>query len=134
MLKLNIKNQLGFSLIELLVAATIIALLSAVGLVSYVNANKSARDARRKSDLEQVRAGIELYRSSEGTYPSSSSYSGMMTEIEDYISNDDALTDPRPSPHPQYEYDNTPAGTDCSAYQLCATLESDGSEYCICNP
>ncbi|PIW08190.1 hypothetical protein COW38_01240, partial [Candidatus Collierbacteria bacterium CG17_big_fil_post_rev_8_21_14_2_50_45_7] len=41
----------GFTLIELLVVITIIATLIGVASVSYSRATKSARDARRKTDL-----------------------------------------------------------------------------------
>lgn len=62
-------NKKGFTLIEILVVATIIGLLAGIGAVSYVTLNKSSRDARRKGDLEQLRAAVELYKSNVGTYP-----------------------------------------------------------------
>ncbi|KKU82985.1 hypothetical protein A2973_03060 [Candidatus Gottesmanbacteria bacterium RIFCSPLOWO2_01_FULL_49_10] len=59
----------GFTLIEVLVAATIIAVLVAIGMVSYGNINKRSRDSKRKSDLEQVRSALEMYRSDNNAYP-----------------------------------------------------------------
>lgn len=61
----------GYTLIEILVVATIIALLAAVGAASYIAFNQSGRDARRKADVEQIRAALEMYRSNNGTYPGS---------------------------------------------------------------
>lgn len=69
---MNIKKK-GFTLIEILVVATIIGLLAGAGAVSYSSLVKSSRDARRKADLEQIRAALEMYRSSNNTYPSTSS-------------------------------------------------------------
>lgn len=63
------KNQKAFTLIEVLVVATIIGLLAAVGMASYSSLNKNARDARRKADLENVRAAFEQYRSNNSSYP-----------------------------------------------------------------
>ena len=63
----------AFTLIEILVVATIIGLLAAGAAVSYSSLTKSARDARRKSDLEQIRAALEVYRSVNGSYPSTTS-------------------------------------------------------------
>lgn len=63
----------GFTLIEVLVAATIIAVLTAIGVVSYGNINKKSRDAKRKSDIEQIRSALEMYRADNGWYPSTGS-------------------------------------------------------------
>jgi len=66
------KNRLkGFSLIEILVVVTIIALLAAGAVVTYSQLTKQSRDARRKTDLEQVRAALEMYKSNSATntYP-----------------------------------------------------------------
>lgn len=59
----------GFTLIEILVAATIIAVLTAIGVVSYTSINQRSRDAKRKSDLEQIRSALEMYRADNGHYP-----------------------------------------------------------------
>lgn len=59
----------GFTFIEILVVTTIIVLLAAVGAASYAQFSKQSRDAKRKADMEQVRAAIELYRSSNNKYP-----------------------------------------------------------------
>ena len=61
----------GFTLIEVLVAATIIGLLASVAIGSYSTATKNSRDARRKSDLETIRSAIEIYRADIGRYPRS---------------------------------------------------------------
>lgn len=61
----------GFTLIELLVVISIIGLLSAVVLSSLSNARMKGRDARRISDIRQLRNALELYRSDNGRYPSS---------------------------------------------------------------
>lgn len=66
----------GFSLIELLVATTIMAILTMIVVVSFRQANRSARDARRKADLQEIRGILENYRLETGTYPESVSESG----------------------------------------------------------
>jgi len=55
-------RQRGFTFIEILVSVTIIAVLIAIGVASYGSVNRRARDAKRKSDLEQVRSALEQYR------------------------------------------------------------------------
>jgi general secretion pathway protein G len=63
------KKQKAFTLIELLVVATIMVLLASVASVAYTQFGKQSRDARRKADLEQVRAALEMFRSNEDAYP-----------------------------------------------------------------
>lgn len=59
----------GFTLIEILIAVAIIAILTAIGIVSYTSINRRARDAKRVGDIEQIRSGLEMYRSDNGFYP-----------------------------------------------------------------
>lgn len=63
----------GFSLLELLVTISIMAILIAIGIASYSTVNKQSRDSKRKSDIEQLRSAIEMYRADNGFYPSSGS-------------------------------------------------------------
>lgn len=62
-------SRKAFTLVEILVVTTIISLLVSFVAVSYASVSKSARDARRKTDVETIRAAIEQYRSNNGTYP-----------------------------------------------------------------
>jgi len=64
------KRTKGFTLIEILVVITILALLIVIGAISYSSVNKKSRDARRKSDIEQFRSALEMYRADKGYYPS----------------------------------------------------------------
>ena len=54
-------TQKGFTLIELLVVIAIIGILSSIVLASLTSARAKARDARRLSDLKQIRTAIEMY-------------------------------------------------------------------------
>ena len=65
---MNIKQK-GFTLIELLVTIAIIAILSGIAIVSFSGQTAKARDARRKSDLENLRQAIEMYYEDNGKYP-----------------------------------------------------------------
>lgn len=59
----------GFTLIELLVVISIIAILSAVGLVVFTGVQKSGRIAKRIQDLKAIQTALELYYSANKTYP-----------------------------------------------------------------
>ncbi len=62
-------KQKGFTMIELLVVISIIGLLASIVLVSFPGAMKSARDARRKSDISQIKTALEVYYEVHGVYP-----------------------------------------------------------------
>ncbi|MEK7606347.1 MAG: type II secretion system protein [Patescibacteria group bacterium] len=66
------KNK-GFTLIELLVVIAIIGILSSVVLASLNSARQKGRDAKRVSDLGQMRVAFELYFDSNRAYPAASS-------------------------------------------------------------
>lgn len=116
------KKNKGFTLIELMVTISIVAVLMAVAIVYYGNTQKQARDNKRKADLEQVRSALEMYRSQEGEYPTTSDFSAMITTISDYIN--EAPEDPRPS---TYEYYYSSGG---DSYNLCAFFEGGGTDSC----
>ena len=62
------KSASAFTLIELLVVSTIIIMLTVIGIASFSTASKSARDARRKTDLETIRQAMVLYKVQNGDY------------------------------------------------------------------
>ena len=59
----------GFTLVELLVVIAIIALLSTLSVVALNSARTKARDARRLSDIRQIRTALEMYFDSNMAYP-----------------------------------------------------------------
>lgn len=59
----------GFSLIELLVVISIIAVLVAVGLPNYLSARERTKDARKKTELSQMKTALRLYFNDYGRYP-----------------------------------------------------------------
>ena len=66
------RRNIGFTLIELLVVIAVIGILAALVLARMGSVEKAARDARRKSDLNQYRNALENYASANnGLYPPS---------------------------------------------------------------
>lgn len=116
-------------MIELLVVATIIIVLTTIGLASFQQASKNARNGKRKADIEGIRSALVLYRTDQGSYPVTTTWSTMMTEIADYTSND-LVDDPKNVD--SYVYTYSSAGPD---FVLCAMLEPNpGTQYCVTNP
>ncbi len=66
------KSGAGFTLIELLVTISIIAILSAIGMVAYSDVLKQGRDFKRQSDLKAIQTALEMYYIDQGFYPAAS--------------------------------------------------------------
>ena len=126
------RSGLGFTLMELMVVVSLILILLGVGMTNYITQIKRSRDARRKSDLEQIRSALEMYRADHTSYPvhtgsnvwcSNTSCGGSATfetEMDIYI---DLPEDPLSSPlnfGAGYIYGSNGDG---SQYSLGANLE-----------
>ena len=66
---MSAQKSKGFTLIELMVTISIIAIISAIGMMTYSQSQKLARDSRRKQDLEQIQKALSLYYSDNNSYP-----------------------------------------------------------------
>lgn len=64
------ENTRGFTLIELMVAIAIVAIIASVGMVVYSAAQKTGRISKRVQDLDALKTSLELYKSATGYYPS----------------------------------------------------------------
>jgi prepilin-type N-terminal cleavage/methylation domain-containing protein len=59
----------GFTLVELLITVSILAVITTLTLVNYNGSNAKARDAQRKSDFRAIRTALEQYKLDTGSYP-----------------------------------------------------------------
>ncbi|RJP46338.1 MAG: prepilin-type N-terminal cleavage/methylation domain-containing protein [Armatimonadetes bacterium] len=69
-------NSRGFTLVELMVAVGIIAILSLVSISTYSGLQKGTRDSKRQSDLRVIQSALEQYRADQGFYPSNMEFFG----------------------------------------------------------
>jgi general secretion pathway protein G len=127
--KSKIQN-LGFTLIELLVVISIIGILAALIMVNFNAARERARDAQRKSDLDQVKKALRMYYNDNNSYPAT----GGLTWGSVFQSDSGNMVYMKALPHDpswkqagdsDYNYTQTASGQD---FCLWATLEnkSDG--------
>lgn len=68
-MKNNISKVTGFTMVELLVTISIIAILSAIVYANFGQARAAARDDIRKTALKEMQLSIELYKAQTGEYP-----------------------------------------------------------------
>lgn len=137
-----ISNKRGFALIELIVAVSIMLTLSGVVIFSFRSSNKSARDAKRRADLQEIRGTIENVRLETGSYPESEnelsgyevSYSHGEGENIDFLENIDSsfisrsYLDPMNNETYHYKYRvwNQPG---CN-YELTVAMEGENGQTC----
>lgn len=57
----NKNSQKGFTLIELMIAIAIVAILATVGLTIFTGSQKSARDTKRRSDISAIANAFESH-------------------------------------------------------------------------
>jgi type IV pilus assembly protein PilA len=124
-----IKSKKGFTLIELLVVVSILGILLALSIFGAQGARQSSRDAKRKTDLEQIRSGLEMYKADCNSYPVNiksgetlvgSGATSACLESNMYINK--IPTDPLSTTN-SYAYKQI----DSSTYVLCASLEQTPS-------
>src|SRR3989344_2553362 len=110
----------GFTLIEILIVVAIIALLATIVLVGVGSFRSRGRDARRISDLNNVRNVLELHFSKTGTYPGEATWDDLEEAIDDaaigvsYLPHD---------PTTDWDYGYCTPVDDTSQYAIAAHLE-----------
>jgi len=111
-------NKKAFTLVELLVVVTIIAILSVVAYMAVGGQTVKARDAKRQQDLSTIQSSLEVYLIEKGSYPTSPLTSGIVAgQIpKKYLS--EIPADPQGD-----TYTYVKSGV---TYQIAATLEDDG--------
>lgn len=114
----------AFTLIELLVVIAIIGILSTVVLVNLSGTRQRARDARRKSDLANIRLAIEMYYDAQNPPAYPTGITDALLGI--YMSGSKVPTDPRGGATKPYCYSLV-----SGAYNVCAKLESPSGVTCL---
>ncbi len=65
----RVQSIIAFTLVELLVAVSIIGLLASIVIASLNNSRQKARDSRRVADIREIRSALELYYTDVREYP-----------------------------------------------------------------
>lgn len=100
--KRSYKRDSGFTLIELMVVITIIALMFGVVISSANFLRTASGDAKRKADLAEIQSALQNYYADQNYFPHSGS-SGFKTSgssISPNLTSSIGVTDPAPSPAP----------------------------------
>lgn len=117
------KTSRGFTLIELLVAISILAILSTVGIVIFKGVTSTARDTKRKGDVEAIAKAYEV--KFQGGY----GYSALNPDGSDFATGVIPTPPEGDSGGNGGKYFNVVAN-DHSGFKVCAALENNPSRVC----
>jgi prepilin-type N-terminal cleavage/methylation domain-containing protein len=67
--KISLKKQKAFTLIELLIVVAIIAILAAIAVPNFLEAQTRAKVSRTKNDIRSLCVGLESYMVDSNKYP-----------------------------------------------------------------
>ena len=65
----NIKQKTGFTLVELIVVITILAILWTIAFIALQWYSKASRDSKRIADMSRIKTTLELFQIEAGKYP-----------------------------------------------------------------
>ena len=73
---MRLKNQTGFTLMEMLIVVTIIAILAAIVLPRFVTSSGQAKKSVHRSERQTINSQLELYFFHFGDYPAAMTDAG----------------------------------------------------------
>ncbi len=128
------KNTYAFTLVELVVAATILVILTSIGFYNYTKNISDARDGARHTDLSALASQLSLYKKQRWAYPHPAksfhiTNKGRVVVQQWYMSQNVALSTAQSIPldpelHIPYIYS---VSSNRQEYQLAGSLENSES-------
>lgn len=128
----TVQTKKGFTLIELIVAISIIAVMATIGFVLYGGTQKVSRDSKRMGDMKEVQKALEQYYALNKGYPALSTAGSNttiknLTALNNFFQLNVPPSDPNLGGVNDYEYKYYTCGggaTLATNYMICAKLEN----------
>lgn len=142
----QLKQQKGFTIVELLIVIVVIGILATLVIVTFTGIQQKARNTKRQTDINAINSHVEAFYAQNGYYPTLAHMNDATWRASNIKGLDPAaLKDPKGSAQTlvaapaanSYAYAVTDDGgsaancaadeTVCSRYTLTATLEGGGT-------
>lgn len=114
-------NKQAFTLVEVLITISIIALILTTVIYGYSRVMKNSRDTKRRLDIAEIAHALEKYKKDKGEYPAT------LTQL---TTPDTYLKKIPKDPLPAYTYEYN-VNADLSSYVISASLELTNSYFMI---
>lgn len=120
------KVKKGFTLVELMVVITVIAILMTIAVISFTRVQRQARDTKRKSDIRTLSTALQVYFTEFQKYPVGSGYiaSSLTTLTPTYLPTLPSGQAGAAGTFTDYYY---VSGANEFSYGLCVDLEIGGT-------
>ena len=143
----NLKDQKGFTIVELLIVIVVIGILATLVIVTFTGIQQKARDTKRQTDINAINSHVEAYYAQHGNYPTLTDLNTASWRATNTKGLDpEALKDPKGSASTlaaaavagtSYGYDVSDDADascedeelDCTKYTLTAILEGNDTPY-----
>lgn len=120
-----VKKEKGFTLVELMIVITVIAILITIAVASFTRVQKQARDAKRKGDLKALTTALQAYYTENMVYPTVTAEADASTALTALVPNYIPAMPEAPKGvtggYATYKYNSD---TDGYKYALCVGLEA----------
>jgi len=70
------RKQSGFTLVELLIVAIILAILAAIIIPQFASTTVDAQESALRANVSAMRSAVDLYRQQHGSYPGATAATG----------------------------------------------------------
>ena len=69
-----LREERGFTLVEVLIVIILISVLTAVGITSYIGIRSRASESATESEMRNIATALEVYKGNNDFYPTSSNF------------------------------------------------------------
>jgi len=115
----------GFTLVELMIVITIMAILATIAVMSFSRVQKQARDIKRKAEVKTIRDALQGYYVERGSFPLSSAPAAASSVLSvlspTFMSNIPAAPSGTAGTNSDYMYVTNSTG---AIYGICVQLET----------
>jgi prepilin-type N-terminal cleavage/methylation domain-containing protein len=130
------KLKSGFTIVELLVVMSIMAVLTVITIGTFTESQKKARDVKRKADLTSISKALNMYYSDYGKYPNGGTgepnVANLVKNGGEFSQGNDIYMKEIPSEKTSgvksYTYYSSTSG---KSFRLWANLENDKDKDCL---